>query len=239
MCWWKPIFPHNIPCLVIWFTSRKKKCSMVERGMSVQSVYWSHSLFIWLHKLKYVHCTAVVKITRLSFVHPVAQRKTVNFAWSVQWRGDGLDDLRIGVRFPAWAEMFIFPDVSAPEAQPSYPKVKWYRHRSGVAQRVGRGIALLFHDRGTRRGWVVSSTPRPHFTHWKYPVPILQEAGLAPGPVWKGGKSRPHRDSIPDRPASSQSLYRPSYPAHPPIQSVPEIFPAGVKITAYPMKCRG
>ena len=26
------------------------------------------------------------------------------------------------------------------------------RYRPGVAQRVGRGIALLFHDRGTRRG---------------------------------------------------------------------------------------
>jgi len=33
-----------------------------------------------------------------------------------------------------------------------------------VAQRVGSGIALLFRDRGTRRGWVVNSTPRPHFT---------------------------------------------------------------------------
>jgi len=48
---------------------------------------------------------------------------------------------------------------------------------------------------------VVSSTPRPHFTPRKDPVPILQEAGWAPGPVWTGGKSRPHRDSIPDRPA--------------------------------------
>ena len=82
-----------------------------------------------------------------------------------------------------------------------------------MAQRVGRGIAPLFHDRGTRRGWVVSSTPRPHFTPRKDPVPILQEAGWAPGPVWTGGKSRPHRDSIPDRPARSQSLYRLSYPA--------------------------
>ena len=91
---------------------------------------------------------------------------------------------------------------------------KWSRYRPGVAQRVGRGIALLFHDRGTRRGWVVRSTPRPHFTPWKYPVPILQEAGWASGPVWTGGKSRPHRDSIPDRPARSQSLYRLSYPAH-------------------------
>jgi len=40
-----------------------------------------------------------------------------------------------------------------------------------------------------------------HFTPGKDPVPLLQEAGWAPGPVWTGGKSRPHRDSIPDRPA--------------------------------------
>jgi len=58
---------------------------------------------------------------------------------------------------------------------------------------------------------VVNSTPRPHFTPGEDPVPILQEAGWAPGPVWTGGKSRPHRDSIPDRPARSQSLYRLSY----------------------------
>ena len=32
-----------------------------------------------------------------------------------------------------------------------YIKVKWSGYRPGVAQRVGRGIALLFHDRGTRR----------------------------------------------------------------------------------------
>jgi len=32
--------------------------------------------------------------------------------------------------------------------------------------------------------------------------------------VWTGGKSRPHRDLIPDLPARSQSLYRLSYPAH-------------------------
>jgi len=93
-------------------------------------------------------------------------------------------------------------------------KVKWSRYRPGVAQRVGKGIALLFHDRGARREWVASSTPWPHFTPGKEPVPILQEARWVPGPVWKGGKSRPHRDSIPDRPARSQSLYQLSYPAH-------------------------
>ena len=67
-------------------------------------------------------------------------------------------------------------------------KVKWSRYRPGVGQRVGRGIALLFHDRGTRRGWVVSSRPRPHFTPGKDPIPILQEAGWTLGPVWRGGK---------------------------------------------------
>ena len=44
-------------------------------------------------------------------------------------------------------------------------------------QTVGRGIALLSHDRGTKMGWVVSSTPRPHFTPGRDPVHILQEAG--------------------------------------------------------------
>ena len=60
-------------------------------------------------------------------------------------------------------------------------KVKWSRYRPGVAQRVGRGLALLFHDRDTRREWVVSSTPRPHFTPGKDPLPIVQEAGWAQG----------------------------------------------------------
>jgi len=92
--------------------------------------------------------------------------------------------------------------------------VKWSRYRPGVAQTVGRGISLLFHDRGTRTGWVVSSTPRPHFTPGKDLVPILHEARWAPGPVWTGGKSRPHRYLIPDCPAPSQSLYRLSCPAH-------------------------
>jgi len=93
-------------------------------------------------------------------------------------------------------------------------KVGWSRYRAVVAQRVGRGIDILYHNRGTRRGWAVSSTPRLHFTPGKNQVHIVQEAGWAPGPVWTGGKSRPHQDSIPDRPARSQSLYRLSYPAH-------------------------
>jgi len=88
-----------------------------------------------------------------------------------------------------------------------YKQVKWSRYRPGVAQRVGRGIALLFDDRGTRRGWVVRSTPRSHFIPGKDPVLISQEAGWAPSPVWTGRKSRPHRNSILNRPARSQSLH--------------------------------
>ena len=45
-------------------------------------------------------------------------------------------------------------------------------------------------------GW---SAPRPgRFTLRKDPVPIVQEAGWAPGPVWRGAENlTPHRDSIP------------------------------------------
>jgi len=53
------------------------------------------------------------------------------------------------------------------------------------------------------------SVARPRRT-----LPILQEAGWAPGPVWTAGNSRTYRDSIADRPARSQSQYRLSYPAH-------------------------
>ena len=50
-----------------------------------------------------------------------------------------------------------------------------------TAHRGSRGIAVLFLDHGTRRGLDVSITPRPHFTPGKDPVPIVQEAGWAPG----------------------------------------------------------
>jgi hypothetical protein len=65
---------------------------------------------------------------------------------------------------------------------------------------MGRGIALLFHVEG---GEWSAARPGRTLPPKKDPVPILQEAGWAPEPVWTGGKSRPHRDSIPDRPARS------------------------------------
>ena len=62
---------------------------------------------------------------------------------------------------------------------------------------------------------MVSSTPRPHFTPGKDLVPILQEAGWAPGPVWTGGKSRPSRDLILDRPACSRYTDQATQPTWP------------------------
>jgi len=46
-------------------------------------------------------------------------------------------------------------------------------------------------------------------------VPIVQEAGWAPWPVWTGEKSPPPMGiRSPDRPVPSQSLYRLNYSAH-------------------------
>ena len=57
--------------------------------------------------------------------------------------------------------------------------------------------------------------PRPLFNLGNDPVPIVQEAGWAPGPVWTGAEylaSTEIRSS--GRPARRQSLYRLRYPAH-------------------------
>jgi hypothetical protein len=69
-------------------------------------------------------------------------------------------------------------------------------------------------------GW---SAPRPgRFTPGKDPVPIVQEVGWAPGPVWTGAENlAPTGIRSPDRPARRESLYRLSYPG-------PLSFPTGV-----------
>jgi hypothetical protein len=78
-----------------------------------------------------------------------------------------------------------------------------------TACRGSRGIALLFHDHGTRRGWGLSVTPQPLFTPMKDPVPLVQEAGWAPGSVWTGAENLATTGiRSPDRPVRSQSLYR-------------------------------
>ena len=57
--------------------------------------------------------------------------------------------------------------------------------------------------------------PRPLFTPGKDTVPIVQEAGWAPGPVWTGAENlAPTGIRSPDRATRSQSVYRLSYSAH-------------------------
>ena len=78
-----------------------------------------------------------------------------------------------------------------------------------TAHRGSRGLALLFLDHSARRGWGVSFTSRPLFNPGKDPVPVVQEVGWATGPVWTGAQNLASTEiRTPDRPASSQSLYR-------------------------------
>ena len=78
-----------------------------------------------------------------------------------------------------------------------------------------RGIPLLFLDHGTRRGEGSASRPGCSLPPGKDPVPIVQKAGCAPGPIWTGAENfSPTGIRSPDRPARNQSLYRLSYRAH-------------------------
>jgi hypothetical protein len=61
-------------------------------------------------------------------------------------------------------------------------------------------------------GVVVNATPRPLYPG-KDPVPIVQEAGWFPGPVWTGAENlTPTGIRSPGRQACSELLYRLSYP---------------------------
>jgi len=103
--------------------------------------------------------------------------------------------------------------VSATTRSHQQVKVKWSRYRPGVAQRVGRGIALLFHARGTRRGWVVSSTSWPHFTPpGKTRYPFYKRMGGTQGQSGRAENLVPIGiRSLTVQPVA-QSLYRLSYP---------------------------
>ena len=63
-----------------------------------------------------------------------------------------------------------------------------HRCTGRTAHRGSRGIALLFLDHGTRRGWGVTVTPRPLFTPRKTRYPLYRRLGGPQGrcgQVWK------------------------------------------------------
>jgi len=83
-----------------------------------------------------------------------------------------------------------------------------------TAHRGSRGISLLFLYHGTRGVRGQRHAPAALYPG-KDPVPIVQEAGWAPGPVWTGAENlAPTGIRSPNRPARSQSLYQLGCPAH-------------------------
>jgi len=78
-------------------------------------------------------------------------------------------------------------------------------HRDSIPNLPARRDTAVLFSRTFSTRWGGGSAPRPiRLYPGKDPVPIIQEAGWAPETVWTGGKSRSHRDSIPDRPARSR-----------------------------------
>ena len=92
-------------------------------------------------------------------------------------------------------------DISDTLTQINKKKVNWSHYRPGVAQRVGRGIALLFHDCSTGRGCGQQHGPdalypqeRPgiHFTGgWVGPRAGLDGRKISFPPGFDPGPSSP------------------------------------------------
>jgi len=93
--------------------------------------------------------------------------------------------------------------------------VKWSRYRPGVAQRVGRGIAILLHDRSTSSG--VSGqqhAPAALYPRGKTRYPLYRRLG---GPQGRSGRGENLVSTgIRSRAVQpvAQSLYRLSYSDH-------------------------
>jgi hypothetical protein len=96
-----------------------------------------------------------------------------------------------------------------------------------VVQRVGRGIAILFNDLGTRRGEWSAARPGRTFTPGKDQVPIVQKARWASGPVWTVGENlAPTGIRFPNRPARSSVTIPTKLPGTPNLKwTKPELFP--------------
>jgi hypothetical protein len=50
-------------------------------------------------------------------------------------------------------------------------------------------MALLFFDLGARWEWMVNARQRPLYRWARAPVPLIEEAGWAWGPVWTGAEN--------------------------------------------------
>jgi hypothetical protein len=110
-------------------------------------------------------------------------------------------------------EYLLFPYLMT-----HYPGINSKRspyNRPPRAQRGSSGIAVLIFDFGTRRGWVVSTTPRPLYPPGKTRYPLYRRLGWPQGRSGRVRKISPplRFDPRTVKPVA-QSLYRLSYPAH-------------------------
>ena len=93
---------------------------------------------------------------------------------------------------------------------PMYRRLGGPQGQSGWVQKIW---LYSFFNLSARLGWVVNATPQPLYCRER---PGTQCIGgwVGPRACLDGcSESRPHRDSNPDRPARSKSLYWLSYPS--------------------------
>ena len=87
------------------------------------------------------------------------------------------------------------------------------KNQAMKARRGSRAIAIVFLYPRHQMGRVANATPRQLYSRERGPLPVLREAGLAPGPVWTGAEKLVLAwIRSPERLARSKSLYRLSYP---------------------------
>ena len=93
-------------------------------------------------------------------------------------------------------------------------KVKVTLEQAIKVQKGSRGTLYSCFNLGARWGLVVKATFRPYYPRKRHPINNVQETGWGPGPGWTRVEISPptHQDSIPWPSASSESLYRLSYP---------------------------
>jgi hypothetical protein len=89
-------------------------------------------------------------------------------------------------------------------------RFKWTRPFRGETKSGFCACTITFQTQSTQRYAPAAISPQQ-----RDPVPIAQEAGWAPVPVWTGAENlSPTGIRSPDLPARSQSLFRQRYPGH-------------------------
>ena len=124
------------------------------------------------HKFPFTHLSSLIRINESSVQLDIQNRKWLSWKLSGLWFKEAV---QISTRH--------FGKVKV-----KCTLVQTLRLCTGrTAHRGSRGIALPFHDHGTRRGWGVSVTPQPLFSPGKSRYLLYRRLG---GPQGRSGKVR-------------------------------------------------